>query len=399
MPWYELDGELWQIEQLGPKLEITSGGRPSVRTFLTSEQASAQFDKLVAEREALGFRPRVRDPRRPDLEAAIAADPELPASYSVLADWLQSCGDVRGQVMAIAIAAEASGDDKAFPRALKKHVHDMLGPLAQYATAKKGDPDVLEWRFGVIYGAYLHADRQKPLDRVLGELLAHASGRFLVELALASTDRIQEAIELLAERAPTSLRALRLWNVTNAKLGSLWPAMPQLRRLALNGRGLELGALQLPQLERFELVDSQMRAASGRTLAKAPWDALEQLRIDFGHGYVTGDATIDDVFELLARRDIPALRHVALVHTRYPREVVMELADSPMARQFEHLDLSNDELTDANAIELARRRANFPKLQTLDVTGNRLTERGLFALRDVAPVVRSLKQEPDLKHE
>ena len=65
-----------------------------------------------------------------------------------------------------------------------------------------------------------------------------------------------------------------------------------------------------------------------------------------------------------------------------------------MSRQLEHLDLSYDELTDVNAIELARRRANFPRLAQLDVTGNRLSEAGLQAIREVAPTVRSLKQEP-----
>lgn len=389
MPWFELDGDAWQIEQIGNRLEIITGGKTSVRTFLTADQATAQLAKLVEERERAGYRPRPRDPRHLELERAIAADPEVSASYSVFADWLQSQGDPRGQVMALAIA-----DEKAFAKALKKHVHDLLGPLAAYAGSAKTDPDVFGWRFGVIHHAYLHADRQKPIDRVLAEVLDHASGRFLVDLAMSQRDRIQDAIDLLATRAPASLRALRLWAVGTVKLGALWPAMPQLRRLALNGLALELGALQLEMLEKLELVDSQMRAGSGRVLARSPFPKLEQLRVDFGHGYVTGDATIDDIFELLARKDLPALRQLALVHTRYPRELVMELADSSLSRQIEHLDLSYDELTDANALELARRRANFPRLVSLDVTGNRLSERGLAALREVAPTLRSLKQEP-----
>jgi uncharacterized protein (TIGR02996 family) len=394
MPWFELDGDAWQIEQIGKRIEITAAGKTSVRTFLTTEQAAAQLGKLVEERELAGYRPRPRDPRHPELERAIAADPEAPASYSVFADWLQAQGDPRGQVMALAIAAEATDNDKAFGKALKKHVHDLLGPLAAYATSAKGDPDVFGWRFGVIHRAYLHADRQKPIDRVLGHLLDHASGRFLVDLAMSQRDRIQDAIDLLASRAPTSLRALRLWAVGTVELGALWPAMPQLRRLALNGLALELGAVDLPALEKLELVDSQMRSGSGRMLARSPLPKLEQLRVDFGHGYVTGDATIDDIFELLARRNLPALRQLALVHTRYPRELVTELADSSLSRQIEHLDLSYDELTDPNALELARRRANFPRLVSLDVTGNRLTERGLEALRALAPTLRSLKQEP-----
>ncbi|HEY0252838.1 MAG TPA: hypothetical protein VGC41_14985 [Kofleriaceae bacterium] len=395
MPRYERDEEVWQIEQLGKQLEITAGGKTTTRTFQRDDQARAQLAQLTAERVAQGFTPLARDQRHSDIETAIESDPENPASYSVYADWLMAQGDPRGQVMAAAIAADGQPDaDKQFARALKKNIHELLGPLAPYAIAAKGDPDVFAWRFGVIHRAYLHAARQRPLDAVLDQLLGHVSGRFLVELALAEKDRIQEALGVLATRAPTSLRALRLWQVGAPQLGELWPALPRLRRLALEGRSLELGTLDLPQLEKLELIDSQMRAATGRAIALSPFPHLEQLRVDFGHGYMTGNATIDDVFEFLARKDVPNLRHLALVHTRYPRELVMELADSGMSRQLEHLDLSYDELSDANAIELARRRANFPKLQTLDVTGNRLSERGLVAIREVAATVRSLKQEP-----
>ncbi len=398
MPRYLLDGDAWQIEQLGKQLEITSRGKTSLRTFVTAEQAAAQLDKLVAERVHAGYQPVARDPRHHELELAIASDPEAPASYSVFADWLQSQGDPRGNVMATAIAAEARGDDKSFAKELKKHVHDLLGPLAAYAApdhgAREGDPEVFAWRFGVIDRAYLHAERQKPLDRTLDQVLRHASGRFLVELTLVQNERIQEAIEALARCAPASLRALRLWAVSSVRLAALWPALPQLRRLSLSGHALALGELELPALERLELVDSQMPAASARMLVGAPLPVLEQLRLDFGSGYTTGDASIDDIFELLARRDLTKLRQLALVRTRYVRELVLELAATPLARQLEQLDLSHNQMTDANAADLARRRANFPRLVSLDVTGNRLTTAGLEALAEVAATVRSVSQEP-----
>ena len=54
MPWYELDGELWQIEQIGKQLEITSGGKTSVRTFLTPAQAELYREtQEKSERELL----------------------------------------------------------------------------------------------------------------------------------------------------------------------------------------------------------------------------------------------------------------------------------------------------------------------------------------------------------
>jgi uncharacterized protein (TIGR02996 family) len=400
MPRYELEGEPWQIEQIGKQLEITSGGKTSVRTFVTPEQAAAQLARLTEQHVGLGYVPIARDPRHPELELAIANDPESPASYSVFADWLQSQGDPRGNVMAIAIAAEARGDDdgKTFAKELKKNFHDLLGPLAALAApergAREGDPDVFAWRFGVIHGAYLHADRQKPIDLALDQILRHASGRFLVELTLVQNERIQDAIDVLARRAPASLRGLRLWAVSNGNLAELWPALPRLRRLALSGHALALGRLELAELERLELVDSQMPAASGRALLQAPFPVLEQLRLDFGSGYTTGDASIDDIFALLARRDLPALHQLALVRTRYIRELVIELAQSPLARQLEQLDLSHNQMTDDNAIELARRRASFPRLANLDVSGNRLTRRGLDALAEPFPALRSVRQEP-----
>ena len=137
-----------------------------------------------------------------------------------------------------------------------------------------------------------------------------------------------------------------------------------------------------------------MAAASARALREAPFGKLEQLRLDFGSGYTTGDASIDDVFDLLGRKDMPAMRQLALVRTRYIRELVIELGSSPIARTLDVLDLSHNQMTDANAIDLARRRANFPNLASLDVTGNRLTAKGLEALAEVAVQIRSLRQEP-----
>jgi len=248
------------------------------------------------------------------------------------------------------------------------------------------------WRFGFIHQAYLHAERQKPLDHVLQLLLGHASGRFLVDLAMVRNERMQAAVDVLARLGPPSLRALRLWGVEQLELGALWPRMPELRRLSLTGSKLALGDLELPRLERLELVDAEMPNGSTRTLARMPWPVLQQLKVDFGHGYVTGDASIDDVFALLARRDLPALSQIALVHTRYIPEVVRELAASPVARQLKILDLSNNQMEDAHARELAKRRAQFPQLTHLDVSFNRLTSIGLEALRPIAANLRGVSQ-------
>jgi len=396
MARYVLGGDTWQITQVDKQLQITSGtAKSTLRTFQTPEQAAAQLDRLVAEKVAAGYVVAASDPRRPELEAAIAADPDAAPSYSVYGDWLEGQGDPRGPLIALQVAAASrpAGAKKLEAAAAKHfevHADYFLGALAQ--LAERGG-DVLTWRFGFIHKAHLHAERHHPLDESLAHVLAHPSARFLVELALGGNDRAQAAIDVLARDAPASLRALRLWSMWQLDLGALWAAMPELRRLSLAGQALALGALELPRLERLELVDSELSNANARTLARAPWPALQQLKLDFGTGCLTGDASIDDVFVLLGRADLPALSRLALLHTRYIREVVRELPASPLAPQLEALDLSSNQMTDDHAIELARHRARFPRLQQLDISANRLTSIGIDALAGFAPKLRALRQD------
>jgi uncharacterized protein (TIGR02996 family) len=102
---YTLGKDVWEIEQVGNELHITAKGKPSVRKFVTAEQAVAQLAKLVAAQEAAGYRAAVSDRRHPDLERAIADAPEDPAGYAVYADWLESQGDPRGKLIAVQLAS------------------------------------------------------------------------------------------------------------------------------------------------------------------------------------------------------------------------------------------------------------------------------------------------------
>jgi uncharacterized protein (TIGR02996 family) len=382
---YVLGGDVWQIVQAGKQLAITAGGKQTLRNFQTPEQATAQRDKLVADKLAAGYVLGVADPREQALEAEILADPDNPAAYGVLGDWLEQHGDPRGPLIALQIAKL----DAQAKKHLAAHGDYLLGPLAQLAT------DDLSWQFGFIRKVHLHADRHAPLDGWLARVLDHPSARFLGELSLGGNARATEAIAVLAERAPPTLRALRLWSMWQQELGPLWAAMPELRRLSLAGQALALGALELPELERLEVTDSELSNANARVIARARWPNLAQLKLDFGTGYLTGDASIDDIFALIARprAELPKLSRLALVHTRYIRELVRELPASPIAAQLELLDLSSNQMADIHAIELAQHKDKFPKLQQLDVSANRLSSAGIDALGALAPKIRALRQD------
>ena len=389
VPRFELDGDVWQVVQTGKQLEITSGGKTAVRKFVTVEQAAAQLDKLVDEKRRAGY-VLVGDPRHPELEAAITDAPESPASYSVYADWLQSLGDPRGTLIALQLAAEAQPGKlgSAWAAELDRHREYLLGPLAPHAV-REGDVDVFEWRFGYIHRAYLRDARAS----VLSPLLAHPSGRFLVELALVTDE--QRHIDTLAQHAPASLRGLRIATSGRLDLRALWPVVPRLRRLSLSGRALVLGELELPRLERLHLADSQLSSANARMVARMPWPHLAQLKIDFGQGVLTGNASVDEVLDLLNRHDLPALTHVAILHTRQISDLVKDLPASAVASQLEVLDLSFSHMMDNHALLLAGQRAKFPRLTHLDVSHNRLTPRGVEALQPLARTVRAVSQRPD----
>ncbi len=395
MPRYELAGAIWQIEQTEAQLAITTAGKTTLRTFRTPDHAAAQLTKLVGEQLAAGYQP-AGDPRHPALEAAVASEPEQPLAYSVYADWLQSQGEPRGALSALQIAAETTGDPKlaaAFARELDRNAAYLMGPLAPLAAAHGEGVATFAWRFGYIHRAHLTVTHHAPLDQTLAALLGHPSGRFVVELTMVGRDRMQAAVDVLVQRAPASLRGLRLWATDKIDLVALREAVPRLRRLSLSGHALVLGELAFPELERLQLTDSEPSAATSRALARATLPALGELRLDFGDDFATGDASIDDVFEMLHRRDFRLLSSLALRHTRYIREVVLELASSPLAAQLTTLDLASNHMTDVHARQLAAHRDKFPRLAHLDVSRNELSAVGLAALATICADVRASNQD------
>lgn len=384
---YVLGRLVWQVVQNDKQLVITTNGKPTVRTFQTAEQAGAQLDKLVAGKLADGYEAAQMDPREPALEAAIVADPDNDAAYAVYGDWLEHQGDPRGALIALQLAAKA-GDaklDAAAKKHLAEHADYFIGSLAALGDG------AISWSRGFVDKLYLH-EASTAMAHTLAGALAHPSLRFVAHIAVTGEAGGDEAASVLAAHVPPTLRGLRLRFRRTHDLAALWPVMPNLRRLTLFGEKLALGDLDLPVLERLDISDQELSYASMHAIAHAPWPVLERLRIDFGNGYRTGDASIDDVFALLARSDLPALRRLALMHTRYIREVVIELGTSPLALQLEHLDLSFNHMTDAHALDLVRHKDRFPKLQLLDVSSNGLSTIGLEALAALAPTIRTLHQ-------
>ncbi|MBA3540728.1 MAG: hypothetical protein H0T79_14045 [Deltaproteobacteria bacterium] len=399
MPSYEnTDGTSWSIELAGNQLVIAADGKQTIRKFVTPAHAEKQLASLTEAKLAAGFAlvERVRSaPTEADdeLVAQLVDDPYDAATYAVHGDALTRRGDPRGELITLMAAAEAKPSKKARAAVadfLEDHADELLGGLVEHvADIRAYDEGALVWRHG-----YLHQIKlEHVLPRSLAEVLSHPSCRLLAELELRGCTT--ETIEVLAERAPGSLRVLELHAQRDLEdLGAVWRRVPRLRRLRIHARAFELGAIDLPLAERIEIVARVLSGGCVRSVVAAAWPKLERLKLRFG-GFRAfqletprrpEDATFADLAPLLARTDLTALTHLRIVRgfTSASARVVGRAAFAP---QLHCLELSGGDLTDADANELAKHLARFTALKELVIGENELTTRGTAMLRSVSPHV------------
>lgn len=343
------------------------------------------------------------EPREPAFEAAILRDPDDLASYAVYGDWLAEHGEPRGELITTQLAADASGDPelrRAALRVFARHREHFLGALGDTIAA-----EAFTWRAGFIQRAELAHDRLLFMDGarvvatmadVVTQLLAHPSARFLTDLAVLTVERDRwgrplgtfvDDVDRIARARPAALRRLQLGDSGHgvAQLGSLealWPALPQLRELVAHGE-LALGDCTLPELRRAVFAPAALPRRTAAQLARARWPRLEELRITFG-GYA--HAIGRELVALVARTDLPALAHLALVGYQACDELVDALVGSPVLARLRVLELTHGVLTDRGARTLLAHAGAFAHLDRLDLTGSSQLARATVArLRRALP--------------
>jgi uncharacterized protein (TIGR02996 family) len=356
----------------------------------------------------------------PALEQAIENNPDDKASYSVLADWLQSRGDPRGELIALSLA----GNEDAAGGLLIKHGDVFLGDLQLFGQTFDGeDREAFTWRYGFIdsvrlsHNHYAAEDAEVDLANVLRKVLDHPSGRFVREIVFAFNDdpnehNLQSLIDVLAEKPRPTLRRLHFgdfkysgaardedrgddteiswYSVGN--LAALWPRVPHLEKLIIQtgsagsamAGGTQLGEIALPELRHFEYRTGGLEQANGRSIVEMRAPALEHLDVWFGQDSYGGDAGLEVVETLLARTDLPKLRHLGIMNCELVNDLVPLLARSPLVFQLAELDLSLGALTDEGAHAIAENRAGFAKLAKLDVGYNYLSGEGIAAIGRIA---------------
>jgi uncharacterized protein (TIGR02996 family) len=384
---YEHAGRFWTITRVGSVLTIIAGkignkGRTVVKHHPNEGAAASAHDQLVLEKQREGYRIAadvpvespaqplpLDDERGPALEDAIAANPDDATAFAVYGDWLHKHGDPRGELVAL---QQATGPKAAAAvgKHIALHAPQLLGSLAALVRDVR-DPNAAPffWQHGFIRRAELGSQKEYALDRVVGELLAHPSAKFLVELAVRAFDRREALaiIQLVRANAPATLRELDLFARANLDRidPALWPALPRLERLTITARAFALERFALPSLVRGKFIATSMSSAAVEAIAVAPWPVLERLEIRFCGVRGTTEADFHDLRPLLLRTDMPKLTHLKLRGCAFAGAVARTLAAAPLSRQLHVLDFSAGDFSPQDLQALATAASNFPNLREL----------------------------------
>lgn len=358
--------------------------------------------------------------RNQELENRLLADPEDEATKLVYADWLLERNEHWGEVI---VTQSTRGPDLTplfewdDPAAYQQGDYDRLPS----GTLDSLDPQVLpelsdvetDFRkavrrelFGPSNAAFRLRWRAGFIDKIFipqggtgdavswemyGRIVEHRCCLLLREFAVGfiEPDSFGEqmwsqtfAIEALAQAAPPVLRRLVLgaweehdisWTATG-DISLLYPVMPQLEVLELQGNGLHLGVMSLPELRRLVLRSGGLPREELDSLSTAELPSLEELVLWFGHEHYGGCASFD-VAPFLDHKRWPKLRHLGLCNAMFTNEICGILPHAAILPQLETLDLSMGTMNDEGAKLLLRSKRRFVHLKRLDLRKNFLSPR------------------------
>jgi len=341
--------------------------------------------------------------RNDDLEREILAAPDDPQAYLVYADWLQTQGDPRGELI---VRQHEGREADSF---LDEHRAEFLGRFA----SETPETFVLEWRRGYIKKATIGwemfggEDADDTSGAQLAAFLALESARFIEELALGPTaddeemtfDGLAAAIE---QARPLALRTLYLGDTSDWDISSTSTRLPScasirgLRSVTLRGGNVTLGAIELPELRSFCVETGGLTQTELRELAAATWPLLEELEIWFGDPNYGASGSVADILPIFAGTGLAKLRKLRLKNCPFADDVATQLARAAVLPQLEEVDLSMGNLSDRGVAAMLDARDRFAHLAKLNLDDNALTDASWPAARPLAKtVVFGTEQNPD----
>jgi hypothetical protein len=431
---YVRDGEVFEIEQQGPVLEISEGGTKTTRKFVSAEHAAVQLRRLVDQRLGAGFVEAGASPAESDAWPS----PDDLEAVAIHADRLMADGDARGPFVALqlahhALAGQVGADAEARRAELVEEGEALLvanralffgelGPAVSArfagATSSRGSrptpasipafergatqPIRLELRLGQVERARLVATARLGIGAVYRALRALPNAQHLRALAVGPTvtrdkragfhyQDLYDALE--GAPLPATLSELAIGDVTPELVPAANPGdvsgvltqAPGLRGLSVSGRHVELRPVELPLLETLCL-HTTVHPSLLATLGRSTLPALERLSlVSFGIGAVLPEAL--DFVEHRARgvRDL-TLRGFGGGVDR------ADVFDRGLFRSLARLDLAENGLGEELGEWVLEHAPQFEHLEHLDLRRNQLSHGLARALRAALPHAEVLDQ-------
>jgi hypothetical protein len=139
--------------------------------------------------------------------------------------------------------------------------------------------------------------------------------------------------------------------IEQGDVSPLFNAFPELEILEIRGsNGLSLGTLQnASHLKKLVLQSGGLPARVVREVIGANLPELEILSLFFGSPNYGGNATVEDLAPLLAGERFPKLKHLGLCNSEFADEIAQAVAQAPIMKRIDVLDLSLGTLTDEGA--------------------------------------------------
>lgn len=357
------------------------------------QDATLRARKDARDRVLASFR------RNLELERAIATDPEDERNYLVYADWLQSKGDPRGELVSV----QARLSSASTPELLEEEGR-LLAELGPALLNGLGDDTRPEWRLGYLSGVRVAGDDDvtaaERIEMVSELPWAAALRKLTVGVAVVDDENnYEDVIEVLAKQdLLPHLRDLFIgdfdWEEAQISWSNMGPvhrlygSRARLEALTLRCGDFDLGRIVLPALKRFRIETGGLRRQNLDSILEAEWPDLEALTIWFGDENYGAECGPGDLDPLLAGRiALPRLTTLGLGNAEFTDDLIPLLAASPLLPRLQHLDLTMGTLSDAGAAALVTHKQAFMHLKQLDLRHNCLGERGQALVRALGSFV------------
>ncbi|MEW5742560.1 MAG: WGR domain-containing protein [Myxococcota bacterium] len=401
----KVEGEQ-QIVRFG---KIGTAGQEKEKDFDSAAEAKADTKKLIAEKLGKGYVEVgvKKTPSNPELEAAIAANPDDGRNWQVFADWLIEKGEPWGEVISLALQGKP---DKKRQADTEK---ELLGGL---------DGSSITWKNGVIAELDLQpneVDEEGQMEATLERILKHPAGHFVRKLTLGLpphedtewhmeglADAISEAGPLpFLETLDMSPDAEHMDQPSWRRVGDLsglWEAAPHLKELLLQGASgsdggtpIRFGDIDAPHLEKLVYSSGGLDKHVPTALGAAKLPKLKHLELLFGTEDYGCTSTVASLKGILDGAGLPALETLGLKNSEWEEELIRAVANSKILPRLKVLDLSMGVLAEKGAQELRTLASKFKHLEKLILDDNYFSEADVAALKAALPNAQVGKQKDD----